>query len=278
MDLSTSIPTKRLNNGMHIPQIGLGVFKVEDGREVEETIDIAFKAGYRSIDTAAIYRNEEGVGRAIAYSGIPREELFITSKVWNDDQGYDSTLRAFDESLQRLGLDYLDMYLIHWPKPANHKIKDTWRAMELLYKKGRVRTIGTSNFKPLHIEELLASAVTVPAVNQIELHPLFTQLETRAYCEEKGIAIESYSPLMQGGDILKNKTISGIANAHGKEPAQVILRWHIQSGFIVIPKSVTPERIQSNINIFNFELSDAEMKRIDKLNQERRIGPDPDTF
>ncbi|MGI9028263.1 MAG: aldo/keto reductase [Candidatus Saccharimonadales bacterium] len=278
MDIAAKIPVKELNNGIQIPQIGFGVFKIEDGSEVEEAIKVAFKAGYRSIDTAAIYGNEEGVGRAIAYSGIPREELFITTKVWNNDQGYNETLQAFDNSLERLGLDYIDQYLIHWPKPTNNKISDTWRAMEQLYEDGKTRAIGVSNFKPDHLDNLLKDAKITPAINQIELHPRLTQLETRNYCQGKGIAIESWSPLMQGGELLNDATISGIANAHGKEPAQVILRWHIQSGLVVIPKSVTPERIRDNINIFNFELSGDEMRRIDNLNQNKRIGPDPDSF
>lgn len=278
MDITAKTPTIKLNNGIQLPQIGFGVYKIEDGIEVEQAVGTAFKAGYRSVDTATIYRNEEGVGRAIAYSGIPREELFITTKLWNDDQGYDETLQAFDKSLELLGLDYIDLYLVHWPVPGKNKIADTWRAMEKLYADGKTRAIGVCNFKPNHLEDLLSNAQVVPAINQIELHPKLTQLETRQYCQEKGIAVESWSPLMQGGELLQDNTITGIANTHGKEPAQVILRWHIQSGLIVIPKSVTPERIHSNINIFNFELSDDEMQRINNLNQNKRIGPDPDTF
>lgn len=278
MDVAATTPTIRLNNGILMPQIGLGTFRIDDNNVAEATIETAFKTGYRAIDTAAIYGNEEGVGRAVAYSGIPREELFITSKVWNDDQGYDSTLRAFDDSLERLGMDYLDLYLIHWPKPQLKKSKETWRALERLYEEGRTRSIGVSNFKPSHLDELLQSAHIIPAVNQIELHPMLSQLETRAYCHENGIIVESWGPLMRGGKLLGHKTITGIANAHGKEPAQVVLRWHFQSGLIVIPKSVTPERIESNINIFSFKLSEGEMDRINGLNCEQRTGPDPDDF
>lgn len=278
MDIAATTPTIRLNNGILMPQLGLGVFKIEGDNLVEETVETAFKAGYRLIDTAAVYRNEAGVGRAVAYSGIPREELFITSKVWNDDQGYDSTLKAFDDSLERLGMDYLDLYLIHWPKPQLKKSAETWRALERLYEEGRTRAIGVSNFKPSHLDDLLQTARIVPAVNQIELHPMLSQLETRAYCRENGIAVESWGPIMRGGELLKNKTIGGIANAHGKEPAQVVLRWHIQSGLIAIPKSVTPERIQSNINIFDFKLSNDEMERINGLNNDYRTGPDPDNY
>lgn len=268
-------PTIKLNNGIQMPQIGFGVYKVEAGEQVENAVNVAFEAGYRAIDTASFYNNEEGVGRAIAYSGIPREELFITTKLWNDDQGFDNTLQAFEDSLEHLGLDYLDLYLIHWPKPANDKIAETWRAMEQLYEDGKVRAIGVSNFNPEHLDDLLKTAKVMPVVNQVELHPYFSQQELRKYCTDKEIAVESWGPLMQGGELLQDTTIAGIANAHGKEPAQVVLRWHIQSGLIVIPKSVTPERIQSNINIFNFELSDDEMQRIDALNQNRRVGPDP---
>lgn len=278
MDVAEKTPTLKLNNGILMPQIGLGVFKMEDGQEVGLAIEAAFRSGYRLIDTASVYRNEEGVGRAVAYSGIPREELFITTKLWNDDQGYDNTLKAFDASLERLGMDYIDLYLIHWPNPDAGIMAETWRAMEYLYEEGRTRAIGVSNFKPAHLEMLLQNARIMPAVNQIELHPMFTQLETRGYCDKKGIAVESWSPLMRAGELLEHATITGIANAHGKEPAQVVLRWHIQSGLITIPKSSTPERIESNISIYGFQLSKDEMERIDGLNRDRRIGPDPDAF
>lgn len=274
----SNTPMIRLNNGIMMPQLGLGVYQVEEGDQVEQAVTKALNSGYRAIDTAAVYRNEEGVGRAIAQSSIPREELFITTKLWNDDQGYDSAKQAFDASLERLGLEYVDLYLIHWPKPRENKILDTWRAMEELYEEGKARAIGVSNFKPHHLDPLLEVATVVPAVNQIELHPMMSQAETRLYCAEKGIAVESWSPLMQAGELLQHTVITDIASTHGKEPAQVVLRWHIQSGLIVIPKSVTPERIESNINIFDFELSEEEMQRIDALNANKRIGPDPDVF
>ncbi len=276
MQNSVSTPLLRLNNGILMPQLGFGVYKIQEGEEVEEAVATALKNGYRAIDTAAIYGNEEGVGRAIADSGIPRDELFITTKLWNDQQGYESALQAIDDSLERLGLEYVDLYLIHWPKPKEHKFIETWQAMEQLYYDGKARAIGVSNFKPAHLDELLSQTEVVPAVNQIELHPMFSQAETRLYCVEKGILVESWSPLMQGKELLRHKTITGIANAHGKEPGQIVLRWHIQSGLLVIPKSATPERIASNINIFNFELTEDEMQRIDALNQGKRIGPDPD--
>lgn len=277
MQNPASTPYVKLNNGIMMPQIGFGVYKIEDGEKVERAIDTAFNSGYRAIDTASIYGNEEGVGRAIAYSGIPREELFITSKLWNDDHGFDETLEAFETSLDHLGLDYLDLYLMHWPLASREVRSETWRAMEQIYESGRVRAIGVSNFNISHLDELLETAVTMPAINQIELHPYLTQAKIRTYCENIGIVIESWSPLMRGGELLTNPTISGIANAHGKESAQIILRWHIQSGLIAIPKSVTPERIEENISIFNFELTDDEMQRIDGLNKNKRVGPDPNS-
>lgn len=271
-----TVPFVKLNNEIMMPQFGLGVYKANEGEEVENAVATALRAGYRLIDTATIYRNEKGVGKAIAASGVPREELFITTKLWNDDQGYDSTLLAFDKSLDMLSLDYIDLYLIHWPKTGTYK--ETWKAFEKLHADKKIRAIGVSNFKPRHLEELLKTANVVPAVNQIELHPMMTQLETRQYCKEKSIKIESWSPLMRAGELFKNKIITSIAANHNKEPAQVVLRWHIQSDLIVIPKSVTPERIRSNIDIFSFELTAYEMKQIDGLNQDIRIGPDPDTF
>lgn len=274
--MANPAPAIKLNNGIIMPQFGLGVFKAEEGEEVENAVSTALKSGYRLIDTAAIYRNEEGVGRAIAESDVPRSEMFITTKLWNDDQGHDSALLAFNKSLDRLGLDYIDLYLIHWP--VQDKYKTTWKAFEELYADGKIRAIGVSNFKPHHLDGLLEDCEVMPAVNQIELHPMHTQLETRRYCRQKGIKVESWSPLKKAGELLKNEVITGIADSHNKAPAQVVLRWHIQSGLIVIPKSVTPERIKSNIDIFDFELSADEMKQIDGLNQNERIGPDPDSF
>jgi methylglyoxal/glyoxal reductase len=269
------VPSVQLNNGILMPQFGLGVYKAKDGDEVEEAIATALASGYRLIDTAAIYRNEEGVGRAIAASAIPREEIFVTTKLWNDDQGYEQTHAAFNKSLERLGLDYVDLYLIHWPIMAENKSIETWRALEEIYADGKSRAIGLSNFMPKHIDALLAQSEVVPAVNQIELHPRLTQEETIIYCREKGIAVESWSPLMRAGELFEHEIIKDLAGKYEREPAQVILRWHIQLGLIAIPKSVTPERIRSNIRIFDFELDEDEMSRISSLNENYHLGPDP---
>lgn len=276
--MQQSIPGIKLNNGIIMPQIGFGVFQVEEGEQVESAVTNAFQVGYRAIDTAKVYNNEEGVGRAIKASGIPREELFITTKLWNDDQGYDSTLLAFQESLKRLGLDYVDLYLIHWPKPSENKIKETWRGMEEIYNQGKSRVIGVCNYHANHLDQLLEDAKVVPAVNQIELHPFLNQVKLRAYCAENGIAVESWSPIMRGGELLNNEVFKTIGDAHGKQPAQVILRWHIQHGLIVIPRSVTPERIKANIEIFDFELTPDEMQQLDSMDQGLRVGPNPDKF
>ena len=271
------IPTVTLNNGVTIPQVGLGVFQTKEGAEVERAVESALEAGYRLIDTAAAYGNEAGVGKAVKASGLPREEVFITTKLWNANHAYEDALRAFDESLSKLDCGYIDLYLIHWPLPMEGKFTQAWKAMERLYADKRVRAIGVSNFKPHHLDELLKGAQTVPAVNQIELHPLFQQKATRAYCAEHGIAVESYSPLMQAGEALEHPVIANLAQKYGKTPAQVILRWHVQSGFIVIPKSVKPERIRENIDLFDFELSEQDMRAIDGMDGGRRIGADPDT-
>jgi diketogulonate reductase-like aldo/keto reductase len=271
-------PSIVLNNGVSMPQIGLGVWQAQDGAEVEVAVTAAIKAGYRLIDTAAVYGNEAGVGRAIAQSGIPREELFITTKVWNADQGYDKTIAAFDKSLKRLSLDYVDLYLIHWPAPAQDKYIETWRALEQLYHDGKVRAIGVSNFTPEHLEKLLEVAELVPAVNQIELHPQFPQLKTRAFCKDHGIAVESYSPLGSSkGHLLTHPVLVDIGEKYNKSAAQVMIRWHIQNGLIVIPKSVHPERIAANINVFDFELSPEDMTKIASLATNQRIGADPNT-
>lgn len=272
------IPEITLNNGIAMPQIGLGVFKVEEGNQVEEAVRAALDAGYRSIDTAAMYGNEEGVGRAIKESGIPREELFITTKLWNDDQGYESAFTALQASLDKLDLEYLDLYLIHWPKPAQNKYKETWKAFEEMYTNGKIRAIGVSNFHQDHLDDLLTDAQVVPAVNQIEMHPMLIQSELREYCNQKGIAVEAWSPLMRGGELLEHPVISSIAQAHNKQPGQIVLRWHIQLGVIVIPKSVTPERIAANIDIFNFELTSEEMEQISSLHTGERTGPNPANF
>ncbi|WP_107728267.1 aldo/keto reductase [Desmospora activa] len=264
--------TVTLNNGVEMPWFGLGVWKVK-GNAVEESVTAAIRHGYRSIDTAKIYGNEEGVGRGIRDAGVPREELFITTKVWNEDQGYDKTLNAIDESLARLGLDYVDLYLIHWP--GKDKYVDTWRALEKIQQDGKARAIGVCNFKIHHLEELLRRSDTVPAVNQVEYHPRLTQPDLLAYCQDKGIQLEAWSPLMQG-EILDEPIIKKIAEQHGKSPAQVVLRWDLQNGVVTIPKSVKESRIQSNADIFDFELFPDEMKQINELNQDRRVGPDPD--
>ena len=274
----TTIPSITLNNGVLMPQLGLGTWQARDGSEVEQAVTTALAAGYRLIDTAAMYANEAGVGNAIKNSGIAREDIFVTTKVWNGDQGYDQTLRAFDASLKRLGLDYIDLYLIHWPMPAIGTFIDTWKALEKLYADKRVQVIGVSNFMPAHLTELLWHATVTPAINQIELHPRLTQEATRAFCKEHSIQVEAYSPLMRGREILEGKTIQSIAAAHGKTPAQVTLRWHIQHDLIAIPKSVTPARIRENAAIFDFTLTPEEMQRIDDMNTNSRIGGDPNTF
>ncbi|KHF40394.1 glyoxal reductase [Halalkalibacter okhensis] len=267
--------TVTLHNGVEMPWFGLGVFKVEDGQEVVDSVLAAIKAGYRSIDTAAIYGNEEGVGKAIKESGVERSDLFITSKVWNADQGYESTLKAFDTSLNKLGLDYLDLYLIHWPKAGTYK--DTWKALEMLYKEGRVKAIGVSNFHIHHLKDLLQDAEIKPMVNQVEYHPHLAQLELRAFCKEQEIQLEAWSPLKQG-ELLTDDTITSIAAKYEKSPAQVILRWDLQNEVITIPKSVKEERIIDNANIFDFSLSEEDMQAINQLNKDERVGPDPDNF
>ncbi|RKT88999.1 Aldo/keto reductase [Saccharopolyspora antimicrobica] len=270
------VPTVTLNNGIEIPQLGFGVFQVPDA-ETTAAVTAALEAGYRSIDTAAIYGNEAGVGRAIAESGIPRDELFITTKLWNDDQGYDATLAAFDRSLAELGLDHVDMYLIHWPTPARDRYLDTWKAIEKLVADGRVRAAGVSNFQPAHLRRLLGSSSLVPVVNQVELHPGLQQRELRVLHAEHGIATEAWSPLAQGA-MLRESALTDIAERHGKSPAQVVIRWHLQLGNIVIPKSVTPSRIRQNIDVFDFALTEDEMTAIAGLDRGLRTGPDPDTL
>lgn len=265
----------KLANGVEMPWFGLGVFKVQEGQEVVDSVKAAIKAGYRSIDTATVYGNEEGVGQAIRESGIARDELFITTKVWNNDQGYDSTLAAFDLSLSKLGLDYVDLYLVHWPIRA--KYKDTWRALEKLYADGKVRAIGVSNFQIDHLEDLLTEAKVKPMVNQVELHPLLSQLELREFCRAQDIQIEAWAPLAQG-HLLDNEVIADIAARHNKTLPQVILRWDLQNGIVTIPKSVKEERIIANADIFDFELSEDEISRINALNNNQRFGSHPDRF
>lgn len=264
-----------LHNSVEMPKFGLGVYKVEEGLRVEETVKSALQIGYRSIDTASFYDNEEGVGKAIKASGVPREELFITTKVWNTEQGYDSTLKAFDESMKKLELDYLDLYLIHWPVKDTYL--ETWRALETLYREGRVRAIGVSNFKIEHLNDLLKNAKEKPAVNQVELHPHLTQLELRQFCKTQNIKVEAWSPLARGR-ILNEPLLTEIALSHGKTPAQIILRWHLQNDVIIIPKSVTPARLKENSEIFDFHLTQDEIGKINQLNKNQRYGSDPDSF
>ncbi|WP_026679337.1 aldo/keto reductase [Fictibacillus gelatini] len=267
--------TTTLHNGVKMPWVGLGVWRVNEGEEVVQSVKWAIEAGYRSIDTAAVYKNEEGVGKAIKETGVPREELFITTKVWNDDQGYESTLSAFEESLKKLDLDYVDLYLIHWP--VKGKYKETWRALEKLYKDGRVKAIGVSNFHIHHLKDLMEDAEIVPMVNQVETHPRLSQKELLQFCKENNIQMEAWSPLMQG-ELLGDPTLVEIANKYNKTPAQVILRWDLQNGVVVIPKSVKEHRIKENADLFDFELSREDMEKIDGLNLNKRVGPDPDNF
>lgn len=271
--------TTTLANGVKMPWLGLGVFKVEEGQEVENSVYWALKHGYRSIDTAAVYGNEKGVGEGIkkgmeAFS-LSREDLFITSKVWNSDLGYEETLAAYEASLEKLGLEYLDLYLIHWP--VEGKYKDAWRAMEKLYKDGKVKAIGVSNFHIHHLEDLMKDAEVKPMVDQVECHPQLTQRELKAFCDEQGIQMEAWSPLAQG-QLLDNPVLKEIAERHNKSVAQVILRWDLQYGIVTIPKSIKEHRIIENADVFDFELSDEEMNRIFELNQDQRVGPDPDNF
>lgn len=271
----TNVPTRRLNSGAEMPVIGLGVWQVAD-EEAADAVATAIEAGYTSIDTAAIYGNERGVGEGIRRSGAARDSLFITTKVWNDRQGYDATLKAFDKSLSRLGVDHVDLYLIHWPAPRQDLYLETWKALEKLQAEGRARSIGVSNFHVPHLRRLFDHSDIRPAVNQIELHPSLQQAELRAFHAEHGIATEAWSPLQRGA--VNKPEIVAIANKHGRTPAQVILRWHVQLGNIAIPKSVTPLRIRENIAVFDFELDAADMAAISSLDAGLRTGPNPDTF
>ncbi|MEU0987124.1 aldo/keto reductase [Streptomyces sp. NPDC005953] len=273
----SKVPSITLNNGVAMPQLGFGVWQVPDD-EAEQAVTTALEAGYRSIDTAAVYENETGTGRAVATSGLPREDLFITTKLWNSDQGYDSTLRAFDASLDRLGLDYADLYLIHWPMPAQDTAADTYRAFEKILSDGRVKAIGVSNFLPEHLEQLFDKTSVVPAVNQIELHPHLQQEASREFHARHGIATEAWSPLGQGKGLLEVPTVVAVAHKHDRTPAQVVLRWHLQLGNVVIPKSVTPSRIRENLDVFGFELDADDLAALKALNEDRRLGPDPATF
>jgi len=271
-----SIPALTLRDGVEIPQLGFGVFQVP-AAETQGVVEEALAAGYRHVDAAAAYENEAGVGAAIAACALPRDEVFVTTKLWNDRQGYDSTLRAFHLSLEALGMDYVDLYLIHWPLPSRDLYLDTWRAFERLHEEGYVRSIGVSNFRVEDLERLRAEADVQPTVNQIELHPRLQQAELRAWHNEHGVATEAWSPLAQAR-VLDSGTIETIAASHGRTPAQVVLRWHLQLGNVAIPKSVTPERIHENFEVFDFELSEDDMDAIERLDAGQRTGPDPSSF
>lgn len=266
--------TKKLSNGLEIPRLGLGVWRAEND-DAAKAVEWALKAGYRLIDTAAIYKNENGVGEGIRQSGVAREDIFVTTKLWNSDQGYETALKAFDDSLDRLGLEYVDLYLIHWP--VEGKYKDSWRAMEKIYESGRAKAIGLSNFHKHHIEDLMKDAKVAPVIDQVEIHPTLTQEPLRDYLESKKIAVEAWSPLGQG-KILDTPVLAAIGEKYHKTAAQVILRWHLQNDIIVIPKSVHQERIQENFEVFDFELTPGEMSKIDSLNRDERLGADPDHF
>lgn len=270
-----SVPNVVLNNGIEIPQLGFGVWRVPS-EDTQEVVELALEAGYRHIDTAKLYGNEDGVGAAITASGLDRDEVFVTSKVWNDDQGYDDTLRAFDATMSELGFDVLDLYLIHWPVPSKGLASETWRAMEKLYLDGRIRAIGVSNFHAHHLEALMRTAEVTPTVNQVELHPYHQQREVRAANDRLEIATEAWSPLARGRELLEDPVVGEIAARHDRTPAQVVLRWHLQHGTIVIPKSVTPSRIKENIDVFDFELDPDEILAVNALDRDERIGAHPD--
>jgi 2,5-diketo-D-gluconate reductase A len=270
------VPNVRLSDGVEIPQVGFGVFQVPPD-ETQRAVEDALAAGYRHIDTAAAYRNERGVAAGIAASGVPRSEIFITTKLWNTEQGFESTLAAFDKSIEALDTEQVDLYLIHWPAPARDLYLDTWRAFERIHAEGGARSIGVSNFRIPDLERLQQEAETMPTINQIELHPLLQQDELRAWHAEHGIATEAWSPLAQG-EVLNDDTLVTIAAAHERTVAQVILRWHLQLGNVVIPKSVTPARVRENLDIFDFELTEDDLAAIARLDAGHRTGPDPASF
>ncbi|WP_347861647.1 aldo/keto reductase [Salimicrobium sp. PL1-032A] len=263
-----------LHKNVKMPQLGFGVWQVET-EDAEPAVAKALETGYRSIDTAAIYGNERQVGHAIANSGIPREDLFITTKVWNADQGYENTMKAFEESLSKLGLDYVDLYLIHWPTPEYDEYVETYKAMEQLQKDGKVRAIGVCNFDIEHLERLMEECDVKPAINQVECHPYLAQKDLKEFCDKNGILMEAWSPLMQGGEVLKDPVVQQIAKHRGKTGAQVIIRWHLQNDRVVIPKSITPERIEENFDVFDFELTADDMEKLNGLDSGTRKGPRP---
>jgi 2,5-diketo-D-gluconate reductase A len=276
MTNATEVPVLTLHDGVEMPQLGFGVFQIPP-EETQEKVEEALAVGYRHVDTAAAYRNEAGVGAAIAAAGVPREEVFVATKLWNSAQGYDSTLQAFEKSIGRLGTDHVDLYLIHWPLPSRDLYLDTWRAFERIKEEGGARSIGVSNFRVEDLERLEAEAEQRPTVNQIELHPRLQQAELRAWHADHDVVTEAWSPLAQG-ELLEEETIATIAAHHERSPAQVILRWHLQLGNVVIPKSATPERIRENFELFDFALSEDDMAAIERLDSGERTGPDPGTF
>jgi 2,5-diketo-D-gluconate reductase A len=273
---ATEIPAVTLHDGVEMPQLGFGVFQIPP-EETQEKVEEALAVGYRHVDTAAAYGNEAEVGAAVAATGVRREDVFITTKLWNSEQGYDSTLRAFEASLERLGTGNVDLYLIHWPRPERDLFLDTWRAFERIKEEGGARSIGVSNFRIEDLERLEAEAEQRPTVNQVELHPRFQQAELRAWHADHGIATEAWAPLAQG-DLLEDGTIETVAAHHDRTPAQAILRWHLQVGNVVIPKSANPGRIRQNFEVFDFSLSEDDMAAIERLDTGNRIGPDPGTF
>lgn len=267
--------TTTLHNGVKMPLLGLGVYKTQEGEETIRSVTSAIECGYRHIDTASLYANEAGVGKAIRESGIPREEIFVTTKVWNDDQGYESTLRAFEKSLSLLQMDYVDLYLVHWA--VSGRYLDTWRALETLYADGRVRAIGVSNFQIHHLQQVLEQGEIKPMVNQVEYHPWLTQVELHAFCKQHQIQLEAWSPLARG-QLLDHPILQQIANQYDKTTAQIILRWDLQQGVVTIPKSIHPELICSNTEIFDFVLTPGEIELISSINENKRVGRDPDSF
>lgn len=269
MDLVT------LNNNVEIPELGLGIYKIAE-TDVERVVTTAIHAGYRAIDTAWFYKNESALGTALKHVNIDREDLFITTKLWNDFQGYDETLKAFDDSMRALQLEYLDMYLIHWPCPEDELFIETYKALEHLYKAGKIKAIGVCNFKEHHLETLMAATEIVPAVNQVEFHPLFNQAELQTYCESKGIKVMAWSPLMRGGEWLEHPILSSLADKHRKTAAQIIIKWHLQQNRLVIPKSQNDDRIKENFDVFDFELSKEDLEAIDSLHTNERQFRDPD--
>lgn len=272
----TNISTKiTLNNGIKIPQFGLGVYKVEEGKQIEQTIEYALDLGYRLIDTAAFYENEKGVGKAITNSSVPRKEIFVTTKIWNSDQGYEKTIQAFNRSFEKLGLEYIDLLLIHWP--VKEKYLETWKALEEIYKQGKVRAIGVSNFTIEHLSHLLAHATIKPVLNQVELHPKLSQKELIQFCKEHDIVVQAWSPIARGA-VLDEPILVELSKKYNKSVAQIILRWHLQNDVLIIPKSSNKERLEENSNLFDFELTKEDMKLIDSLNENKRFGADPNNF